>query len=98
MKSENLAFGMLIWVFEEDFAIDTSGTDESWVEGIDFVGCHDDFYVAAVVETVELVEEFEHGSLDFALASGLRFVTFGSDGVDFVNEDNGGCIFGGDLI
>lgn len=55
MECENLALGDLVGVLEEDFTVDTAGSDERWVKGINLIGGHDDFYVSAVVETVELV-------------------------------------------
>jgi hypothetical protein len=97
VQSKDLALGDLIGVLEEDLAIDTAGTDQGGVERVDFVGGHDYLDVAAVVETVQLVEEFQHGSLDFALTARGGFVTFGSYGVDFIDEDNGGGVFCGDL-
>jgi hypothetical protein len=97
VQSEDLALGDLIGVLEEDLAIDTAGTDQGGVERVDFVGGHDYLDVAAVVETVQLVEEFQHGSLDFALTAGGGFVTFGSYGVDFIDEDDRGGVFCGDL-
>lgn len=57
MKSENLALGDLIWIFEENLAIDTAGPNQSWVQGFDLISGHDNFDIAAVIETVELVEE-----------------------------------------
>ena len=44
------------------------------------------------VKPVKLVEQFKHGSLNFAFASRIRVVSFGSDRVDFVHEDDGGCV------
>jgi hypothetical protein len=97
MKREDLALGMRIRILEQDLAVDTAGTDESGIEGFDLVGGHDDFDVAAVVEAVELVEELEHGALDFALAAGGAFVALCADGVDFVDEDNGWSVFSSNL-
>ena len=73
------------------------GTDECWVEGFDFVCCHDDFDVAAVVEAIQLIEELEHGALDLAFTTAGRLVAFRADGVDFVDENDGWGILSGDL-
>ena len=97
MQGKDLALSMLIWVLEEDLSINTPGSDECWVESVDLVGCHDYFDVSAVVEAVELVEKFEHGSLNLTLASRSGFVALGTDGVDFIDEDYGRSVFGSDL-
>jgi hypothetical protein len=60
---------------ELDLSIDSSRSNERRVERLDLVGGHDDFDVASSVEPVELVEEFEHGSLDLSLAAGGRVVS-----------------------
>ena len=70
-----MAFGLDIWQGELDLAINTTWSDERWVEGFDSVCCHDYFDVAACVETVELIEEFQHSSLNFALSTGCRLVS-----------------------
>jgi len=69
VQREDLLLGVLVRVLEQDFPIDTTGTDERWIQGFNLVRGHDDFDVASVVEAVELIEEFEHGSLDFSLAA-----------------------------
>jgi hypothetical protein len=60
---------------ELDLSIDSSRSNERRVERLDLIGGHDDFDVASSVEPVELVEEFEHGSLDLSLAAGGRVVS-----------------------
>ena len=97
VQREDLALGVLVRVLEQDLAVDTAGADERRVQGVDLVGGHDHLDVAAVVEAVELVEELEHGALDLALAAGGGLVALGADGVDFVDEDDGGGVLGGDL-
>jgi hypothetical protein len=59
----------LIGVFKEDLSVDTAGSDEGRVEGLDLVGGHDDFDVSSVIETVKLVQKLQHGSLDLSLSS-----------------------------
>ena len=97
MQGEDLLLGVLVGGLEEDFAIDPSRADECRVESLDLVGRHDDFDVAAVVEAVELVEEFEQGALDLALTAAGGLVALGADGVDLVDEDNGRGVLGSDL-
>ena len=45
---------------------------------------------------VNLVEQLEHGSLDLSFSAGVGFVAFRSDGVDLVDEDDGGRVVFGD--
>lgn len=78
---------------EFNFSIDTSGPDEGWIEAFYFVGGHDDFDFGVGVETVQLIEEFEHSSLDFFLSSGVGVVSFCTDGINFINEDDGRGVF-----
>mmetsp|Transcript_10690 Transcript_10690/g.27212 ORF Transcript_10690/g.27212 Transcript_10690/m.27212 type:complete len:286 (-) Transcript_10690:281-1138(-) len=89
VDAEDVALGLDVGEGEFDLAVDAAGADEGGVEGFHLVGGHDDLDVAALVEAVELVEEFEHGPLDFAGAAGGRVVALGADGVDFVDEDDG---------
>ena len=60
---------LTVRVLEENLSINTTRTDQSRVESVDLVGGHDDLDVTAVVETVQLVEQLQHSSLNFALSS-----------------------------
>jgi len=51
-----------------DFAVEASGSEEGGVEGVGAVGGHEDFDVAAGVESVELGDNLEHRPLDFIVA------------------------------
>src|SRR4051812_24584736 len=97
MEGEDLALGDLIGVLEEDLTIDTTGTDEGGVESIDFVGSHDNLDISTIIETIQLIEEFQHSSLDFSLSTRCRLVTFRTNSIDFINEDNGWGILSGNL-
>ncbi len=56
MQVEDLALGVLVWVLEEDFAVDAARSDQGGVERLDLVGGHDDLNVSPVVETIQLIE------------------------------------------
>ncbi len=43
-----------------------------------------------------LVEQLQHGSLDFPLSAGIGVVALCSDGVDLVDENDGGGVLLGD--
>ena len=90
---EDFVFGFEVWDWEFNFSIDTSGPDEGWIEAFYFVRGHDNFDFCVGVETVQLIKELEHSSLDFFLSSGVGVVSLGTDGVDFVDEDDGGWVF-----
>lgn len=98
MKREDLAFGDLIGVLEEDFAVNSSGSDQSWVESFDLIRSHDDFDITAVVETIKLVKKFEHSTLNFTFSAGSGLVSLCTDGINLINEDDRRGIFGSNLV
>ena len=55
--------------WELDLPVDTTWSDERRVKGLDLVGGHDDLDVPSGVETIELVEELQHSTLDFAFTT-----------------------------
>lgn len=69
MEKEDLALGMLIWVLEEDLTIDSSGSDEGWIQSIYLVGGHNHFDISSVIETVQLIKKFQHGTLNFTFST-----------------------------
>ncbi len=75
------------------FSIDAAGAEESGVQYVETVGCHDYFDVFGGFETIKLVKEFEHRALDFGIAAGTTFDTGGTDAVDFVHEDDARSVF-----
>ena len=83
---------LTIRILKENLSIDTTRANEGRVQRLNLVGSHDDLDVTTVVETVQLVQEFQHSSLNFSLTSRGRFVTLGTNGIDFINEDNRGGI------
>lgn len=92
-----LQIKLTVGVLEENLAVNTTRANKGGIKGVDLVGCHDDLDIATVVETVELVEQFEHSALNFTLATRCRLVTLGTDGVNLVNENDRGGVFSGDL-
>ncbi len=87
---EDVALGLDVRQGEFDLAIDPAGTDEGWIKALDLVGRHDDLDVAPLVESVELVEQLQHGPLDLLGPARGGVVPLGPDGVDLVDEDYGG--------
>ena len=50
-------FGFEIGYWELYFSIYSSWSDEGGIEGLDFVGGHDDFYLGVGIESIELIEK-----------------------------------------
>jgi len=69
VDGEDLALSLLIRERELDLAINTSWSDKSGIERFDSVGGHDYLHVRSGVETIELVEQLKHSSLDFFLTT-----------------------------
>jgi hypothetical protein len=83
---------LTVGVLKENLAVNTARADQGGIERLDLVRRHDDLDITTVIETVQLVEELQHGALNLALAAWRRLVSLGADGVDLVDEDDGGCI------
>jgi hypothetical protein len=58
---------LTIWVLEQDLSVNTSRANQGRIKGLNLVCSHDDLDVAAVIETVQLVEKLQHGALNFHL-------------------------------
>ena len=54
---------------ELDLAVDSPWSDEGRVKGLDLVGSHDDLDVPAGIETIQLVQELQHGTLNLTFSS-----------------------------
>lgn len=80
---------------ELDLAIDPPRAQERGVQDIQAIGGHDDLDVLGGFEPVELVQKFEHGALDLGIAAAAALDAGRTDAVDFVHEDDAGCVFAG---
>ncbi len=58
---------------ELDLTVNTAWTQQCRVENVDTVGGHDDLDVLGALESVELVEELKHGTLNFESPPPDRF-------------------------
>ena len=88
---------LTVGVLKENLSVDTSGTNQRRIQGLDLVGSHDDLDVATIIETIQLVEKLQHGSLDFTFTSGRGLVTLGTDSIDLVDKDDARGVLGSDL-
>jgi hypothetical protein len=60
---------LTIGVLEENLSVNTTGTDKGRVERLDLVGGHDDLDVSTIIETVQLVKQLQHSSLNLTLTT-----------------------------
>lgn len=60
---------LTVWVLEENLPVNTARTDKSGVKGLNLVSGHDNLDITAVIETVQLVEKLQHGTLDFTFTT-----------------------------
>lgn len=80
---------------ELDLSVDSAGSHQGWVKSIGPVCCHKDFDVTSGLESVHLVHDLQHSSLDFIVRPSIGSST--SDGIDFVEEDNTSFLGSGHL-
>ena len=88
---------LTVRILEQDLAVDTARADEGRVERVDLVRGHDDFDVASIVEPIQLVEQLQHRALDLALTPRSALVPLRADGIDLVDEHDGGRVLRRDL-
>merc|ERR1719298_81342 len=88
MDVEDVSFGLYIRQRELDLPVDATRPNQRRIETFNLVRGHDHFYVPSFIKTVELVQQFQHRPLDLPRASGLTVVSFGTDGVDLVDEND----------
>ena len=73
-----------------DFSVEATWSTKSWVKGIPAVGGADDDHVVAAMHTVHQRQHLgDHAPFDFP----GYVLTLRANGVDLVNENDGGGIF-----
>lgn len=87
MDFQNLKSGIYVWIWELYFSIDSTRSQQSRVENIDSVCCHNDFNSLSCFETIKLIQQLQHSSLHFRV-SPLSFHSWTSDWVDLIDENN----------
>ncbi|CAN8007616.1 unnamed protein product, partial [Ixodes pacificus] len=88
--------GLLVGVRKLNLPIQPARTQQRGIQDVYPVGGRDDFDVSAGAEPIQLVEQLEHGPLDFAVSCLLRVEALRADGVQFVDEDDGRRLFLGE--
>lgn len=89
MDLEDFVFGFKVRNWELNFSINTSWSDQGWIQSFYFVGSHNNFDFSMSIETVQLIEQLEHGSLNLFLASRVGIVSFGANSINFIDENDG---------
>jgi hypothetical protein len=92
---ENLHTANLVGQRDFNLSVQTTGTQQSRIEGVGSVCGHDDLCLSQVIETVELIEEFHQGSLNLSVGRGTFRESAATDGIDFIHEDDTGFVFSG---
>ena len=96
MDLQDLRARLLVGQRELDFAIQTARAEKRRVQHVDAVRRGEDFDAVVGREAVELVEQLEHGALDFAVAGFFAVEAFRAHGVELVDEDDAGGFFFGE--
>ena len=60
---------LTVGVLEENLSVNTTRTDKGRVERLDLVGGHDDLDISTIIETVQLVKQLQHSSLNLTLTT-----------------------------
>ena len=88
MNREDSSFRLDIWHRELDFSIDSSWTNEGWVESLNLICCEDYFYIRFRVKSIKLIKQLQHRSLNFFLATRVCIISLSSDRINFIDEYN----------
>lgn len=97
MNFENPRPGVLLGERELNLAVESARSEKRRVEDVDPVRRRDDLDPLVRAKAVELVEEFKHRPLDLAVTGLVRIEPLRADGVELVNEDDGGRLLLGEL-
>mmetsp|Transcript_6940 Transcript_6940/g.14375 ORF Transcript_6940/g.14375 Transcript_6940/m.14375 type:complete len:206 (+) Transcript_6940:4108-4725(+) len=96
MDLKNPGPGCFIGDGKLDLAIDSSGSEKGRVENVNSVGCGNDLDSVIRGESVKLIEQFEHGSLNFTITTLVGSKSLGPNGIQFINENDSRGFFSGE--
>ena len=85
MNFEDLHTTLKIWQTKFNLPIDSTGSGESRIKGVRPVRSHEYLDVTPVVETIKLVDNLEHGTLDFGITLAESGTT---NSIDLIEEDD----------
>jgi len=66
---EDMTLCLHVREWELDLPVNTTWSNQSGIQGLYPVRGHDNFDVSACIKTVELIEQLQHCSLDFAFTA-----------------------------
>lgn len=92
VDAEDLRARLLVGQGELDLAVQTARTEQGRVEDVDTVRGREHLHAVVRGETVQLIEELQHGSLHLTVTGLLRVKTLGADGIQLVDEDDRWCL------
>lgn len=73
---------------ELNLTVKSSGTEKGGVESVRTIGGHDDLDVSTGVESIKLVDELQHGSLNLVVTTSSVIETGSTDSVNLIKEDD----------
>lgn len=81
---------------ELDLSVEAARPQQRRVQRVCAVGRHDDLDVRGLVESVHLVEQLKQDALHLSVGARLSVESLRGDGVDLVDEDDGGRVLLGE--
>ena len=85
MDLEDVETSLLVGCREFDFSVNTTWSCQGWIQGIRSISGHEDLDVTSGIETIKLVDDFKHGSLDLGITFSESCST---NGIDLIKEDD----------
>mmetsp|Transcript_36531 Transcript_36531/g.77740 ORF Transcript_36531/g.77740 Transcript_36531/m.77740 type:complete len:357 (-) Transcript_36531:70-1140(-) len=84
MNFEDVGSSFQVGQAKLDLAVKTTRTQEGWVERVGSVRGHQNLDVSSSLETIQLIHNLQHRSLDLAIVASSG----ASDGVDLIDEED----------
>lgn len=92
MDSQNFLTAFDIRQADGDVAVETARTHQRRVQNVRTVGGRNDHNAVVVGHTVHFHQQLVQGLLAFVIAAAHAGTALAAHGIDFVNEQNAGCI------
>mmetsp|Transcript_5524 Transcript_5524/g.13304 ORF Transcript_5524/g.13304 Transcript_5524/m.13304 type:complete len:206 (+) Transcript_5524:862-1479(+) len=89
VDTEHLQTSILVGDTDIDFTVEPSEPTKGWVDSVGTVRCTDDDDRRTLFQPVH---KSKHLTDDTTFNFTVRLFTFGCDGINLINEDDGGCV------
>ena len=89
MNSQNRGALFKFWQWDNDLAIKTTWTQQRWVQNIGAVGGRQNDDPFRCLKAVHLREQLVQSLLALVMTATESSTAFATDGINFVNKDNG---------